>query len=322
MSAEAPEGTRRAAAQERSGASSAGAPSSRPGRRPGRGRDLRTAVLFLGPALAAIVLLRLVPFAGAAWSTLFERVGVGLLAEQRFAGFANYQQLLSDPLFLGTLWRTIAFNLVINPVQIALAMAISVLLVQRLPGRGLWRVFVFVPCTVPLVGSSVAWGVALRQDGPVNGILTALGLAPQPFFTSPQQALASIALVASWIGIGYWMLFLIGGLNDVNRELYEAASLDGAGRWRTFTSVTVPMMKRPLLFVLVADTVANFVLFVPVQLLTNGGPDQSTTMLMFDAYRRTYTYSQPNLGATAILILTLIMLAIVAVQFRLLKEED
>ncbi|GAB3766537.1 carbohydrate ABC transporter permease [Microlunatus parietis] len=287
-----------------------------------RRRTLITAAVFLAPALLAIVLLRLVPFAGAVWSTLFERVGVGLLAEERFAGLKNYAVLFSDPLFLGALGRTVAFNLVINPLQIALAMAVAVLLTRKLPGRGIWRTAVFIPCTIPIVGSSIAWGVALRNDGPVNGLLGVFGIGPQPFFTSPAQALPSIVLVASWVGIGYWMLFLIGGLNDINREVYEAAAIDGAGAWRTFWSITLPLMKRPLLFVLVADTVANFVLFVPVQMLTNGGPQESTTLLMFDAYRRTYTYSQPNLGATSTLVLTLIMLLIVAIQFRLLRERD
>ena len=279
-------------------------------------------MLFLTPALLAIGLLRIVPFAGAAWSTLYKRVGIGLLAEQRFAGLSNYITLLRDPLFRGTLIRTVVFNLILNPVQIALAMGVAVLMTRVIPLRGLWRTAVFIPCTIPLVGSSIAWGIALRGDGPVNGILQALGFGPQPFFTSPHQALASIMLVASWVGIGYWMLFLIGGLNDVNGELYEAAGIDGAKTWRIFWHITLPMMKRPLLFVLVADTVANFVLFIPVQLLTNGGPQESTTLLMFDAYRRTYNYSQPNLGATSTLILTLIMLAIVAIQFRLLNDED
>ncbi|WP_232821799.1 carbohydrate ABC transporter permease [Desertihabitans aurantiacus] len=296
------------------------APATAPGRR--RGRGLATIVVFLAPAVLAILLLRVVPFVGAIRSTLFTREGVGLLAEERFSGLANYVTLFSDELFRETLVRTLVFNLVLNPLQIALAMVVALLLTQRLPARGLWRTAVFIPCTIPLVGSSIAWGVALRPDGPANGILSALGIGPQPFFTSPSQALVSIMVVASWVGIGYWMLFLIAGLNDIGEEFYEAAALDGAGRWRTFWSITLPMMRRPLLFVLVADTVANFVLFVPVQLLTNGGPENSTTLLMFDAYRRTYTYSTPNLGATSTVVLTLIMLLIVAVQFRLLRDRD
>jgi len=279
------------------------------------------AAAFLAPAVVTILLIRIVPFIGAVISTLHVRDGIGLLAEERFAGFQNYIDLLSDPLFQATLGRTLLFNVIINPLQIALALVIAVLLTRRVPARGLWRMAVFIPCTIPLVGSSIAWGVALRVDGPINGILQALGLPTQPFLSSPTQALASIMLVASWVGIGYWMIFLIAGINEIPDELYEAASLDGAGGWRSFWSVTLPMLKRPLLFVLVADTVANFVLFVPMQMLTGGGPQNSTTMLMFDAYRRTYTYSQPNQGATATVILTVVMLVIVFVQFRLLKED-
>ncbi len=197
----------------------------------------------------------------------------------------------------------------------------AVLFVQRIPLVGLWRTLLFVPVTIPIVGSCIAWGAALNPEGPVNGIITALGGSPQPFFTSPNQALACIIVIASWIGIGYWMLFLIAGLQAIPEELYDAAKVDRAGPVRTFFSITLPMLRRPLLFVLVADTVANFVLFVPVQLLTQGGPQSSTTLLMFDAWRTTYGYGSRNLGAAEVVILTAIMLVFVLLQFRLLREE-
>lgn len=279
------------------------------------------AAAFLAPTLVTILLIRIVPFIGAVISTLYVRDGVGLLAEEQFAGLQNYIDLLSDPLFQATLGRTLLFTAVINPLQIGLSLTVALLLTRRLPARGLWRMAVFIPCTIPLVGSSIAWGVALRQDGPINGILQLFGIPAQPFLNSPDQAMGSIILLASWVGIGYWMIFLIAGINDIPGELYEAAALDGASAWRTFWAVTFPMLRRPLLFVLVADTVANFVMFVPMQMLTDGGPQNSTTMLMFDAYRRTYTYSQPNQGATATVILTVLMLIIVFIQFRLLKED-
>ena len=179
----------------------------------------------------------------------------------------------------------------------------------------------FIPVTIPIVGSCIAWGAALEPQGPVNALITALGGEPQPFFTSPNQALACIIVLASWIGIGYWMLFLIAGLQSIPSELYDAAKVDQAGPVRTFFSVTLPLLRRPLLFVLVADTVANFVLFVPVQLLTQGGPQGSTTLLMFEAWRTTYGYGSRNLGAAQVVILTAIMLVFVLLQFRLLRED-
>jgi len=194
-------------------------------------------------------------------------------------------------------------------------------MIQKIPAAGLWRTLVFVPITSPIVGSCIAWVAALNPQVPVNAILSAIGGNPQPFFTSPGQALACIMVVASWIGIGYWMIFLIAGLQAIPEEIYEASRLDRAGPLRTFFRITIPLLKRPLLFVLVADTVANFVLFVPVQLLTNGGPQGSTTLLMFDAYRTTFGYGSRNLGAAQVVILTLIMLVFVVLQFRLLREE-
>ena len=118
------------------------------------------------------------------------------------------------------------------------------------------------------------------------------------------------------------MLFLISGLQAIPEELYDAAKIDRAGPIQTFFYITIPMLKRPLLFVLVADTVANFVLFVPVQMLTQGGPQSSTTLLMFEAYRTTFGYGSRNTGAAQVVLLTVIMLFFVLLQFRLLRQEQ
>lgn len=286
----------------------------------GKRRQAFWAVLFLAPALVALVILRVAPTFSAVGSSLYEAFPGGLIPAT-FAGFANYEQLFADQNFIGTIGRTLLFNIVINPLQIFVALLIAVLMIRRIKLGGLWRTLMFIPITVPLVGSCIAWGAALEPKGPINAIIAALGGDPQPFLTSPAQAMACIILIASWIGIGYWMLFLIAGLQAIPEELYEAARLDRAGPIRTFFTITIPLLRRPLLFVLVADTVANFVLFIPVQLLTGGGPESSTTMLMFDAYRTTFTYGSRNLGAAEVVILTLIMLAFVLLQFRLLREE-
>lgn len=286
-----------------------------------RHRDALWAAAMLAPAAVAIVVLRAIPLVDAVKNSLYKALPGGLLAPT-WTGLGNYRTLFGDPNFRATLVRTVLFNVIINPLQILVALLVAVLFVQRVAGRGAWRTLVFVPCTVPIVGSSIAWGAALQPQGPVNSILHVLGIGAQPFFTSPHQALAGILLVASWIGIGYWMLFLIAGLRDINPDMYEAAHIDAASAVQTFFRITIPLLKRPLLFVLVADTVANFVLFVPIQLLTNGGPQSSTTLLMFDAYQTTYSYGSANQGAAEIVILSVIMLIIVGVQFSLLREDS
>jgi multiple sugar transport system permease protein len=117
-------------------------------------------------------------------------------------------------------------------------------------------------------------------------------------------------------------MFLIAGLNDVPPVYYEAARLDGAGPIRQFFSVTIPMLRRPLLFVLVADTVSNFVLFAPVQILTDGGPNGKSDFLMFDIFHQSYELSNPYQASVELLFLLVLMIAIVAVQFRLLRTDD
>jgi multiple sugar transport system permease protein len=286
----------------------------------GRRREAFWAIVFLAPAVIALGVLRIAPTFGAVNSSLYKAFPGGIIPAT-FAGFHNYQQIFADQNFIATVGRTLLFNAIINPLQIVLALLIAVLMIQKLHLGGVWRTLVFIPITIPIVGSCIAWGAALNPNGPVNAILSAIGGDPQPFFTSPGQALGSIIVVASWIGIGYWMLFLIAGLQAIPEELYEAARIDRAGPIRTFFQITVPLLRRPLLFVLVADTVANFVLFVPVQLLTAGGPQSSTTLLMFDAYRTTYGYGSRNQGAAEVVILTIIMLVFVLLQFRLLREE-
>jgi multiple sugar transport system permease protein len=287
---------------------------------PRRVKEAAWAAVFLAPAIVAIATMRIAPTVDALWAS-FHRGFPGGLRPEVWDGFGQFEALFGDPAFRQTIVRTIVFNVIINPVQIAISLFLAVAMTRRIALRGLWRMLLFVPVTIPIVGSSIVWGIALLPQGPVNAVIEALGGSAQPFFTSPSQAMAGIILVSSWIGVGYWMIFLISGIEAIPPEYYEAAKLDRAGPLRTFFSITMPLLKRPLLFVLVADTVANFVLFVPVQVLTDGGPQDSTNMLMYNAYRTSFTYGSKNLGAAQVTILTVIMLVFVVLQFRLLRED-
>ena len=161
----------------------------------------------------------------------------------------------------------------------------------------------------------------MRKDGIVNAALVAVGIGEQPFLTSPTQALPSIMLVVSWIGVGYWMVFLIAGLQDIPNAYLEAAAIDGANWWRKFWHVVLPLMRRPLAFVLVANTVANFILFAPIQALTGGGPRGATNLIMFDTYQNAFVVGDRATASAQVVILLIIMLSIVILQFRLLSAD-
>lgn len=278
------------------------------------------ALAFLAPALVALFFLRLLPAAIAAGQSLFHTSILQI--SPTFVGLGNYIGLFQDPDFRGSLGVTLLFAVIINPLQIAASFLLAVLFTRKVPAGRIWRSFVIVPVAVPPAVIAVVWNVILQPDGLANGILGIFGIGKQPFLTSSNQALASIIVLLSWAGVGYWMLFLISGINDVPQETLEAATLDGAGAFRRIWSVVLPLVRRPLAFVLVADTVSNFTVFAPSQILTQGGPNGSTNLLMYDIYTRAYSLNDTNRAEAEVVILVAITLIIVAVQFRLLRSDN
>jgi multiple sugar transport system permease protein len=265
-------------------------------------------------------LLRLWPTERALWDALHSTpLGV---EPRRWVGLDQFRWLFSDPAFINSLKVTAVFGLVINPLQIIVALALAMIFNERILGVGLMRTLVFLPVAIPASVSAVIWSVALRPDGPLNGLLAIFGIGGLRFLTSPTQALPSIMLIVSWIGVGYWMMFLVAGLKEIDPILYEAATADGAGRMGRFRYVTLPLLRRTLAFVLVADTVSNLLVFAPVQILTQGGPNGSTDLLMNNVYERAYTSGDIGGAGAETIVLALITLVIVSIQFRLLRPGD
>ena len=274
----------------------------------------RTAALMLLPAVVAVAFLRLWPSLSAIIESLTPTDGHSF--------WYTFERLLTDGTFQSSLKVTLLFSLVINPLQIGLALWLAVVLTKRVPLVGLWRTLILLPVAIPQTVSAIVWSVAFRPDGPLNAVVTALGLPTVPFLTSPGMALVSIMVVCSWVGVGYWMTFLVAGIKDIPPSLYEAASLDGAGGWSSFRHITLPGLRRPLLFVLVADTVSNFLVFAPVQILTKGGPEGSTDLLMNQVFERAYVTGDMATASAGTVVLIAIVLAVVALQFRLLPGKD
>lgn len=280
-----------------------------------------TAALFLAPVTLALAVMRIWP----ALDSIRDAVYLGLpggVKAPKFVGLDNFRELFGSDAFWKSIRQTLLFNVLVNPLQILAALGLAHLLTRRVAAAGVWRTIIFLPVAIPIIGSTIVWGIALRPEGPINGLIQAAGFAPQPLLTSPSQVLWCFILLASWIGVGYWMIFLIAGIRDIPTTYYEAATVDGASAARQFFGITLPLLKRQLLFVLVADTVANFVFFAPIQVLTNGGPRESSNLIMFDIFRRAYQLSDPYTAAAELLVLLAIMLVIVFVQFRLLGKED
>lgn len=277
--------------------------------------------LFLMPALLIIAFFRLYPALSGFWESLYT-TSFAAGSTKEFVGLGNFADIFNDPVAIQSIWVTLRFNLIVNPLQILLALFLALLVNQALRGVNLFRSIYLLPIAISLNVSSIVWGLMLSQNGLFNGLLRVVGLPVQPFLASPDQALWSIIMMASWVGVPYWTLFLLAGLQGISQELYEAAEIDGAGLVRRFTDVTFPLLRRVLVFVLVADTVANFLLFVPVLILTQGGPQLSTNTLMFEAYRRGFVYGDFGTSSAMIALLLLATLAVVAFEFWLLRSSN
>lgn len=279
--------------------------------------------LFLLPAFAGLLLFQLIPIVFGLGRSLYGinfATGAGLV---EFVGLKNFQDLFSDPVFWNAFRVTLVFNLFVNPIQVVLALGIAVLLNAKLRGIGFFRTLFYMPIGVSLTITTVIWGLLLDRDsGMINGILNALGIQSQAFLQSPQQALPSLILLLSWKGVAFWMLVLLAGLQSVSPTLYEAAEVDGASGWQRFWRITLPLMRRPLAYVLISATVGNFLLFGPVQILTKGGPQGSTSVLMYEAYRSGFIGIDMGRATAITSVLFVFVAALVALQSWILREKS
>ncbi len=277
-------------------------------------------LLFLAPALIGLAVFRLAPIGIALVGGFLQQT---LRGETVFAGLANYYDLATDPVFWNSVRVTLLFNVLINPFQVAVALLLALLVFRPGPGVTFFRAAYFLPMCVSLAIVSVLWNILLDQQlGPVNGLLSALGLERQPFFRSESQALLTMIGIASWKGCGYWMMFLLAGLYAIPDDFHEAARIDGASAWQRFRHVTLPLMRRPILFVLIADTAINFLFFAPVFIITNGGPAGATDLLMFQAYQSAFAYLNHGRSLAISTILLVVIALFAVVEFRLFRSPS
>jgi len=234
-----------------------------------------------------------------------------------------YRRVLEDISFWNSIWITIKINLVMIPLQILLSFALALLVNVMIRGIGVFRTIYYLPVTISLTVATILWSMMFNPNsGIINSLLGLLNIPPQGFLYTKGQALWSIVAIASWKGVGYWMMFLLAGLKNIDASIYESARMDGAGWLTTVTRITIPMIKKVLLFVLVANTTANVLLFVPMQMVTQGGPEGSTNVLMYEAYKSAFRFADRPRSAVMVTVLLLMIVIICIAQFRLLNEKD
>ncbi|MEU6477976.1 sugar ABC transporter permease [Streptomyces sp. NPDC047017] len=285
-----------------------------------RRRLFLTPYLFVAPFYVVFAAFGLYPLVFALQLSFTNWKGAG---EARFIGLGNYTYLLTSPEFWSSLGNSAVMWLLVVPVQIVGGLAAAVLLANaRLRLRGAFRVAFIAPFVTPLVAMAQVWIVVFDSDyGLVNHLFQLVGLPQIDWLTSTVWAKPTLALLFLWKTTGFAIIILLAGLQAVPSDVYEAASLDGASRRRQFWSLTLPLVRRSIAFLVVVQTLAVFQMFAEPFVVTKGGPYGSTTTGGLYLYNH-ITSSDLGTGAANSFLLVLLVFALSLVSVRLLRSRD
>ena len=235
----------------------------------------------------------------------------------------EYKLLFSDPTFWNSLKVTLKINVVMIPLQVFISVCLALVVNARAKGVGIFRSIYYLPVTISMSTAVVMWKLMMNYNsGILNSFLKLFGIEQQGFFIDEKQAIWCIVILATWKGCGYWMMYLLAGLKGIDNSIYEAAKVDGAGYFATLLKITIPLLKRTLLFVIVANTSANLLMFAPMKLVTDGGPNGSTNVLMYEAYKAAFKYANHGRSAAITTVLIFIVMIVVLAQFKLLNKNS
>jgi multiple sugar transport system permease protein len=284
-----------------------------------------TAWVLVLPAIVGLVAFVAVPFLLACGLSLTNlRLGSPLPVE--YAGLRQYARIFTDPSFQRALINNGMFALVVVPVQTTLALALALLLNRGLRGMVVFRTLFFMPVVFPMALVAVVWELiyAPGATGTLNSFLSAVTLGawePKAFLHDPFWALPAIMVLSIWQGLGFQMVILLAGLQAIPEQLYEAASIDGAGKVSQFWHVTLPQLRNPLIFVVLLTCILAFRVFDQVQILTQGGPNDATTTVMYEAVTAAFQRQQVARASAMTVVFFVIVLAIALAQRILVREE-
>ncbi len=281
----------------------------------------RAGLLFVLPSVAFVTLFFIVPLIMTIYMSLNDWP---LLGDHHFIGLGNYHALTSDTTFWNSILFTIKYTVIITPIILLVAFGLALLVRQHVPGVAIFRTAYFLPVVIGLATASIMWIYMFNdQTGVFDGILQGLRLinAPIEWLSDPTSALLSIIVMVLWKTVGGSMLFFLIGLQAIPDDLYEAAKIDGAGRWALTRYITLPLLRRIFALALVLSVIGSFLAFDQFYIMTQGGPQNSTITVVYWIYNTSFTYFKLGYGAALSIVLLVILVAVSVVQLYLLRDE-
>jgi ABC-type sugar transport system permease subunit len=278
-------------------------------------------IAFVAPFLLFLILFQYIPIGILVHDSLFDFTLLNP-SDKRFVGLHEYERILTDPSATGAFTTTLLFAAGVVAIVVPLGFALAVFLNGRFPGRSIVRTIVFLPVVTSVAVTSTMWLFMLTKNGGlIESAITGLGLPPVAFLSSIPWALISIIVVTAWQQIGFAAVLFLTGLQSVPSDVIEAARVDGAGPLRVVGSIILPLMSRTTLFVVISMTVFSLQAFAPAFLMTSGGPQDSTSLVVYTIYIAAFTLQDPGFASALAVALMLLALVLSGIQSLFLRTR-
>lgn len=284
-------------------------------------QDRLFAVGFLAPFMILLLIFQYVPLLVMARNSLYDYSLLNPAAE-KFVGLRNFADMITYDDAGKSFGITFLFAFGVVAFVIPIAFALALFLNSKLPARGLVRTMIMLPVVTSSVVVATMWSFLLDpSNGLINGALTGVGMPRQPFLTSTVQSLPSLIAMTLWQQVGFGAILFLAGLQGIPSDLGEAARIDGATRGQVLWNITIPLLSRTTLFVVVIMTVFSLQAFAPAFLMTQGGPQESTNLIVYHIYNTAFIMQQAGYASALSVVLLLVVLAISMAQMALLRSR-
>lgn len=286
----------------------------------GRGQESFVATAMFLPAAVLIVTFLVIPIV-LTFVLAFTDARLISPVPGKFIGLENFQNLFTDDTFWASLRNTLVFTVVIVPVQSGLALGTALLVNRKTRGSTFFRTVYFLPVVTSIVVVSMLWLFMYQKNGLINALLAKGGIQGPDWLGDPHWSLFAIIIMSIWQAMGFHMIIWLSGLQTIPAELYEAAALDGATGWQRFAHVTWPGLRATRTFILITITIAAFGLFSQVNVMTQGGPLNSTTTLVYQSVRTGFQQQQTGYASAISLVFFVLVLVVTLVQTYLTRDK-
>ncbi|WP_374015992.1 sugar ABC transporter permease [Paenibacillus thiaminolyticus] len=280
--------------------------------------------LFLMPEIVGMLLLNVFALGFSLYLSFTDWDLLSGVSGIKFAGLQNYIHLFQDPTIWKALYNNLVYTVLTVPLPIAIALVLAVVIHSKVYFKDYFKVVFFIPYISSIIAVAAVWSILFHPSlGPINQFLMDLGVSnPPKWLVDPKTSLISVAIISAWAGLGYTIIIYMAGLSNISEELYEAAEIDGATGMKKFFNITIPLLRPTTFFLLITMLIGSFKVFDIISYLTEGGPDNSSTVIVFRIYQEGFVNYKMGYASAISWLLFAIIGLITAATWKMRQEES